>query len=182
MACFKIVNPETIEIVHSYEMPNKINFIGEWAAFPQVQVPQNLDPDCVIAQFNGQEIELVEDATLLAQKAQRVKQAQIAERYNAMNADVYAQMMLVFGTNKSDSATAFFETWKLMSASPAMFVSEGLKADKEVGIFNPGDALDTEQKVQEYAVARINEANAYSVYRMKRIEQFRAERSAIEAG
>lgn len=124
---------------------------------------------------------LVEDAALLAAKALRTKQSLVSEAYGRMDAAVYGEMALVFGTTKSDSATAFHETWKLMAASPSLFATEGLLAEKEVGAFHVGDALDTEQKVVDYANARIYEANTYSVYRMKRIKQFRDERAQILA-
>ncbi len=125
---------------------------------------------------------LVEDATLLAAKAAADKQLLVAAAYDRMNNDIYGEMALVFGTTKSDSASAFFETWKLMVAAPTSFANEGLHADKEVGTFHAGDELNTTQKITDYANARIADANGYSVYRMKRIEQFRAERVTILNG
>lgn len=38
------------------------------------------------------------------------------------------------------------------------------------------------QKVTDYAAARINQINAYGVYRMKRIKQFRDEKTALLGG
>lgn len=123
--------------------------------------------------------ELEEDEDLVAAKAVATKQTLVSEAYDDMNTDVFAQMETVFGTARADSASAYFETWKLMADNPSLFSGEGLKADKTISTFTLGDALDTNQKVQDFANARIAEANAYSVYRMKRIETFRVERAAI---
>ena len=149
----------------------------------EVEVADNFDASIMQAEVaEDGAVTFAESPTKVAARAAAIKAKDIVDRYNDMNADVYAEMQQVFGTTKSDSATAYFETWKLMAAKPVLFYQQGLKADKEIGSFQAGDALDTMQKVEDYANARIAEAETYSVNRMARIEQFRVEKAAIEAG
>lgn len=133
-----------------------------------------LDSECVVADMVDDVITLSLDPSKVAAKGGRIKAELIQVKYDEMNADVYAQMLQVMGTNKPDSATAFYETWKLMTAKPELFSPEGLLDDA-------GNPLDTNQKVVEYAAAKIAGAEAYSVYRMTRIKQFKAEKAAILA-
>lgn len=121
-----------------------------------------------------------EDPAKVAAKVLADKTAQITERYNDMNADVFAQMAAVFGTTRADSATAYHETWLLMKAKPALFWESGLKAHVAHGSFAVGDALDTIQKVEDYADACLAAVEAYAVTRMERIKQFQDEKAAIE--
>lgn len=96
------------------------------------------------------------------------KAQQVADAYAVMNADVYAAMYTLFGTNNPDSAVAYERTWSLMKSNPASFV--GINAE-----------LSTEQAVTDYADTKIAAALAYSVWRIQRIEQFRDLRSSILA-
>lgn len=112
------------------------------------------------------------------------KLGEVTQAYEQMNEDVYAKMKEVFGTSKSDSATAFFETWKDMKVSPNNYVGLGLKVREDifvngVQLFDEGALLDTAQKVVDYATAKVNQALAYGVWRMQRIQQFETERSQI---
>lgn len=106
---------------------------------------------------------VVEDT---ATKTAADKAQQVADAYAVMNADVYAAMYTLFGTNNPDSAVAYERTWSLMKSNPASFV--GVNA-----------SLATEQDVTDYADTKIAEALAYSVWRMQRIEQFRTLRASI---
>lgn len=184
---YLMINKETLKICGQYESDFKKDSSSYWGyavcepICAHIELPEGLDSDCVIAQLNGEQIELIEDITKVEAKQALVKQNQVTEAYNRMNSDILTEMTMVFGTTRTDSASAYNETWKLMASNPVLFTHEGLKADKEVGAFNPGDVLNTEQKIQDYANARIAEANAYAVYRMKRIEQFRVERATLLA-
>ena len=109
------------------------------------------------------------------------KTNRITEKYNEMNTDVLAGMAAVFGTTQPESATAYKETWTQMIASPSDFSGAGLTSRFDVAGLSIGDALDTDQKVTDYATAKTTEVNAYGVTRMQRIEQFRTERAAILA-
>jgi len=132
--------------------------------------------------------ELVENAEMVTAALTEDATQAITEKYMEMDADVYAQMEVVFGTKKSDSATAFYETWKQMSAKPELFSPEDLTAEKEIiaadgqtVLFAEGDALDTDTKITTYANRLLEIADLYSVFRMKRIKQFRDEKAAILA-
>lgn len=146
----------------------------------EVEIPEGMDEStmkAVIGEDGAISFEV--DTEKVAAKAAAEKAALVTAAYNQMNTDVYAQMASVFGTTKSDSATAFEGTFKLMAQKPELFVNEGLVADKAVGAFLVGDALNTTELVAEYAAARIAEVEAYAVYRMNRIKQFHAERELI---
>jgi hypothetical protein len=96
--------------------------------------------------------------------------------------DVYAEMEKVFGTSKSDSANANFETWRLMHSNPMLFRDQSITASRSIGTFTQGDPLDTEAKLSAFSSLCIEDANAYSLYRLKRIEQFRQEVAALKGG
>jgi len=98
---------------------------------------------------------------------------------DTLNQDVYAQMATVFGTSNSDSATAYHQTWKDMVARPAAYSGAGLTARFDRGGLLAGDALDTDQKVTDYATACVAEVDAYAVWRMSRIETYKQDLSAL---
>jgi hypothetical protein len=70
-----IIIIETLRIVFTYEAdaPNQSSFGAEWGS-PQVtvhlEVPEGLDPQCLMAVKEGEEITLVEDPVKVAQKTQ----------------------------------------------------------------------------------------------------------------
>lgn len=71
----KIVNNETLEISSQYHgEPNQSAYGGPWGKpdqFTHIAVPEGIDEHCVKAQLNeDDEIELVEDADLVAAKLQ----------------------------------------------------------------------------------------------------------------
>lgn len=117
----------------------------------------------------------------LSLNVQEDKNRRVSEKYNAMREDVLNDMYVVFGTNRTDTANAYYQTWLKMVESPSQFSSAGLTARFSVGGVSVGDALDTDQKVTDYATAKVVESEAYGVSRMQRIEQFKNEKSAIEA-
>jgi hypothetical protein len=178
---FKIVNPDTLLIEHSYEADEAVQYGGSWGSYPHLPV-EALDPDCVKAELVEDVITLIEDTDKTATKAVATKTSLVTTAYNELNADVYAQMAVVFGTTNADSAVANNESYKNMKSSPALFSNKGFKAEKAVGSFTLGAALDTDQKVIDYASARLGETTQYAVWRMERIEQFKAERNTILNG
>ena len=121
-----------------------------------------------------------EDPDKVAAKVVKDKTAEITERYNDMNADVYGEMATVFGTQNPESATAWHQTWGLMKTQPSLYFNLGWKVHVAHGTFSVGDALDTIQKVEDYADAAIAAVSEYSVSRMTRIKQFYDEKAAIE--
>lgn len=110
----------------------------------------------------------------------RRKEREIKILYDIMNVEVYTQMSLVFNTTNADSANANRETWALMLENPSDWSVVGLKAEFNRGSLSIGDALDTDEKITNYASACLNAVKAYGIWRMQRIQQFRADRSLIE--
>jgi len=184
MKNFVIANKDTLVIVHRYEAEAKQLFGGDWGSseVAHLEVPEELDPETVKLVVNGEEYTLEADPVLVAAKQLKIKEALVTEAFNRLNAEVYAQNALVSGTTNPDSAIAWQETYKNMKSSPSRFSSKGYKAEKAVGAFNVGDALDTDQKITDYASLRLSENLDYSIWRMDRIEAWKAERAAILAG
>ena len=100
------------------------------------------------------------------------KSVRVQNAYDQMSKDVYDEMYEVFGTNNADSAVAYERTWEMMKADPSAWSSLGLKDIM-------GNALDTEQKVLDFANNRIEAVVAYGKWRMQRIEQFRELKASI---
>lgn len=151
-------------------------------ALTEVEVPEGLSTETMKAVITDGIITLEVDPVKVAAAAQALKDAAITAAYVSMNTDVYAEMENIFGTKKSDSATAYEATFKLMIDQPAMFASAGLMAEKAIAGFTVGAPLNTAQKVTDYATARYEEIQAYAVWRMQRIQQFYTERAQILAG
>jgi hypothetical protein len=187
MKTFIIVRKYDLEIMGSYEAEvadSTSNDRSSTLAEPNcahIELAEGLEADCVSASLSGEEIVLSADSAKSALKVLKGKEAQVAAAYNSMNADVLAQMLTVFGTSKPESATAFKETWDMMAASPADWATAGLTASFAVAGFQVGDALDSSQKIQDYANAKIAEVKAYGISRMQRIEQFKTEKATILA-
>lgn len=148
----------------------------------KVEVPAELEalPDGALkaAQVEGQWVIQIDPV----KSVQLDKASRIQARYDLLQTEVYAEMTKVFLTTKSDSATANLETWKRMVAKPEIFSGEGIicKYTDLVG-FQLGDALNTNTKVTDYAEQLLERADVYAVWREKRIQQFSAEKAAIEA-
>ena len=92
----------------------------------------------------------------------------VSEAYDKLNTDVYTEMEKVFGTKSAESAIAFERTWTLMKENPSLFVCQEL-------------SLASDEAVTNYANSKLQEALLYSVYRMKRIQQFKIEKAVILA-
>ena len=86
--------------------------------------------------------------------------------YNAMVKDIYDEMEKVFGTRNDASASASAATWEAMIKRPDNYV------DVELGLTN-------ESNVLSHAHAKIQIADSYGVFRMKRISQFETEKQEI---
>jgi hypothetical protein len=94
--------------------------------------------------------------------------------------DVYANMTTAFGTDNPDSASANYETFKIMAAKPNLFSGIGMFVTVETTSFTLNDALDTDQKVQDYANEMILKAEQYAVDRTTRIFVYLNEKISIE--
>jgi len=105
----------------------------------------------------------------------------ITELYSVMTKEVIEEMAIVFGTTSVDSALSYEATWKEMILTPSDYSIAGLSARFDIAGLTTSDALDTDQKITDYATAKIVEVKAYAVWRMQRIEQFRTDRAALGA-
>lgn len=153
------------------------------SAMQEVEVADEFDPaihDAVFAEDGSISFEI--NATKQSAKVNASKAAQIAVKYNEMNAAVLAAMATAFGTSNVDSALAQQQTLKEMVQTPSDWSGDGLVVDVPTTNFAIGDALDTNQKVTDFANERLAVIKAYGIFRMKRIQQFRDEKAAIEAG
>jgi hypothetical protein len=172
------LDPSWTYITGSEALPEKWTKDGEEDVFEQPYLPREADETWAFVEgVPGVEptedrIELAEDAALVASKAIKLKQKMITDKYNQMNDEVIQQMTAVFGTSRTDSATAYERTWELMKQDPAEWIFLDLKDDN-------GDILDTEAKVVSYASAKINAVRDYGKWRMQRIQQFKDERDQI---
>lgn len=131
-------------------------------------VPQDAEGDWALA----------EDVTL---KTMGDKKVQIEIAYGLMFEDSIAHMESAFGTKVESSAVAYEKTWNLMVSDPAFFASEGLSARFDRGGLLTGEALDTDQKVLDYANDCLVKVKSYAIWRMKRIQSFRDEKATIES-
>jgi len=122
---------------------------------------------------------LMEDETKVLEKIVTDKKDLVTVAYNLMNTNVYAEMAIVFGTTNPESATAYHDTWRLMANTPTDWYASGITARFARGGVVVNEALDTVQKVQNYADACLVAVKNYGVWRMQRIEQFRIEKNAI---
>lgn len=95
--------------------------------------------------------------------------ALVKAKYDEMVADIYAEMVIVFGTSNDVSASAFAATWEAMQKRPANYVDVELN-------------LPDEDAVLAYAEAQLGEADTYGIFRLKRIAQYQAEKAAILEG
>lgn len=105
------------------------------------------------------------------ERSQEVKELELKERikadlYSNMVEDIYNNMFNVFGTRNDVSAAAFASTWEAMLSRPANYV------DSELG-------FNSEAEVTAYAQAKLNAADAYGIFRLKRIAQYEAEKAAL---
>ena len=79
--------------------------------------------------------------------------------------DIEAEMFRIFGSTNRDKTAAFYNMWKAWVLDPAFFSVKGLKDEH-------GDPLDTASKVSMYAQQKIEQAKDYSVFLLKREEQY----------
>jgi len=107
------------------------------------------------------------------------KKVRTDDKLKTLEQDVITEMGQVYGTKNPDSAVANYLTWLAMKNTPAKFV--GLVARFDVVGLSIGDALDTKQKVSDYATALVDLADDYAVYREQKILTYAAEKAAIDA-
>jgi len=136
---------------------------GDWAANVVGTVNDSLK-DKKLKLLNGNYVE--DTAAQSVVDATKIYIANLEAAYATMTDEIYNQMYVVFGTKNSESASAYYQTWLDMVASPASYSLSGLKDDLNA-------ALDTDQKVLDFANAKIADAKAFSLFRMQKIQVFK---------
>lgn len=109
------------------------------------------------------------------------KGERISVKFNTLNAEVITEMKTTYDTTNPDSASANVLHWLIMKMEPAKFESAGLWVRIATTSYALGTALDTEQKVLEYATEALDMAISYSISREQKILQFIVDRQTIQA-
>ena len=108
------------------------------------------------------------------------KQEAIDNTFKTLQEDIYANLKTAFGTRIPETATADYNTYKIMISKPELFSSESLVTEFITSSFPTVDSdLDSDTKVATYASEMIASIESYSVYRMKRKKQYKDEILAI---
>ena len=93
----------------------------------------------------------------------------VTDEYQLMVEEIYTEMKNVFGTTNDVSASAFAATWEAMAKRPNKYI------DPELG-------LTTKAEVEAYAFAKVEEADNYGKFRLKRIAKYKAKKAQILGG
>jgi hypothetical protein len=127
-------------------------------------IAQNLDPACVKAVLIDEVITLVEDAEKVAAKAQSVKQAAIAARKAALDADIETQQIALYGTALQTSALATHASLSDIEAHPEMYVPL---------------MFPSVEAAQAYIAPKMLASRQFAAWRFSRIQQFEQEKALI---
>lgn len=170
MICRK-VNKTTMSFAdNSNYIASNVYDIDE--VFSYVEVPEGLDPDCVIIQVSGEQIQLVEDPLLVKEKSKTL-------RILALNNQTWETILIegatVYGidpTGKSrlelsilESVTA--QTISAMVSNPSQFVLPGV--------------FENEEAVLAYATPKLAASNAFGLWRIGKLEEEAGQKASIEA-
>lgn len=168
--------PLPVGTVESYQANH---FDG--TAWTTISVPSKVD--ALLAEKNAKGTSLYEDIAGVptARSAQDIanddavydKDVLKSTEFSSLQADLYEQLNVAFGTSDPNTATADYNTYKVMSASPALFSSEGLLAEIATTTYAIGDALDSDPKIKGYADEMLTKIDTYAVYRMNRKKQYK---------
>lgn len=91
---------------------------------------------------------------------------QLQALYDDMVTDIYNRMEQVFGTKSDMSALAYAATWEAMVKRPNKYRKMDL-------------GFETVQEVLDYAQPKLEAADAYGVYRLKRLLKYERDKNAI---
>lgn len=166
MATFKIINPNTLAIEHSYEADEVVTYGGPWNSYLHIVVPEGLDVDCVKAELVDDVVTLVADTDAVAAKVLAAKVRQCENLEATLWSEILAEMNVVFSTTDMNSATAYYLTWQEMLAHPADYV---------------GSLFADEAAVTAYATPKLAAAKAFSVWRLGKIATCNAAKQLIMA-
>lgn len=167
------------EDIDSYENPLYLD-----GTLEMLDIPESVDSKYLDIVETESGFEVVENTLL---KNQDLMNKELAKLKEEMDRELYDLMYQVSGTSDFNSATIFEKTWTKMVNNPSNYSGLGLTArfDRgDDGLGNPlskGDALDSNDKVQSYAQACLDEVEAAEAVRMQRIEQYKQDVATVIA-
>lgn len=108
------------------------------------------------------------------------KKKRVGDKFQILNSEVVEEMKQVYNTTNPDSAVANYLTWLAMKNNPSKFSDKNLVARFDIVGLTIGDPLDKNKTVEDYAVALIDKADDYAIWREQKIIAYISEKLAIE--
>lgn len=143
-----------------------------------LDIPEGIDKQYLIINDEDDVLSVGEN---IAVAAENTLAGELAVLKAEMNSELYALMYSVAGTSDFNAATLYEKTWNKMVSNPSNYSNLGLTARFDRGGLEVGEALDTNQKVQDYAQACLDVSDAAEITRMQRIEQYKLDAAALVA-
>lgn len=152
--------------------------------------PQNINPldfpYCVFTETeSGLEVILDEGKKAQAEAIINVVDA-VKKAKDKMRSEVNIEMAKAFGTTDEASANAFFSTWQEWIKDPSRYFEKGYVSHMEVKdnlgnvLFSTGEALNTSNKIKDFAEICLQRAKNFGDYRAKRISDYILEAKALK--
>lgn len=110
----------------------------------------------------------------------KYKADEIIKLYENLQAEVYAEMKVVFGTNKSDSASADEATYRLWAEDPAFYSGQSFFAKADSASYAKGAILNDESDILAYANEMLSEIKSYALWRKQKERDFSIKKASIE--
>lgn len=168
----ELIYKEVVETVDGEEVTRKTNIVDSYKVKYKTEArhkPRGGDYIFIETEVNlaSPIVELDEDGRpTLVENPTELLNAQVSVKYNELVTDVYAEMSTVFGTTNDISASATASTYEAMSKRPAKYVDATL-------------GFNSAAEVKAYADAKLDDMDAYGIFRLKRLAQYQAEKAAI---
>lgn len=129
----------------------------------------------------------VDQALKTAGDSEKERANQISAAYQTMHTAIYDKLYEIFRTRNPETATAEHETWKDMLANPADYSSLGLvvdyqlmQADGTTELYSAGSALDTSQKITDFATRKLEQVREYGPFRAQKKQEYYTAKQNIE--
>lgn len=152
-----------------------------------VDIPESYSLEYIYTELVNGEWTIKEDQFAKNNDELESKKRELKEE---MDAELYAMMAQVVGTTDFNSAIIFERTWEKMVANPSSYSGLGIRARFDRGTYDDGgspvnimtgDMLDTDDKIQGYAQACLDEVEEGQKLRLERIEQYKDDLAALIA-
>ena len=160
----------------------------------EVEVPDDFDKDTMAFSIVDHKVEYDEETQepVYAVNQDKVdaktaadKVTEVDGKFRDMVQELSTPIPAVFGAGTEISAVTNVITWMRMLANPSKWSGAGLVARMDVeaadstSLFSKGDALDTDQKITDYATRLLEIVDDYGIDREKKISAFDAEKETI---